>query len=46
MLPAGKAMLVYSRLAPLVRASGLGTFAAYIAMSKWMPRNCARRSMR
>ncbi|NOW47552.1 chemotaxis protein methyltransferase CheR [Novosphingobium sp. SG751A] len=30
MLPAGKAMLVYSRLAPLVRASGLGTFAAYI----------------
>ena len=31
-LPAGKSMLVYSRLAPLVRASGLGTFAAYIAM--------------
>ena len=24
-LPQGKAMLVYSRLAPLVRASGLGT---------------------
>jgi chemotaxis protein methyltransferase CheR len=31
MLPPGKAMLVYSRLAPLVRASGLGTFAAYLA---------------
>ena len=30
-LPQGKAMLVYSRLAPLVRASGLGTFAAYLA---------------
>ena len=32
MLPAGKAMLVYSRLAPLVRNSGLATFAAYIAL--------------
>ena len=31
MLPPGKAMLVYSRLAPLVRASNHGTFAAYIA---------------
>lgn len=30
-LPVGKAMLVYSRLAPLVRARGSGTFAAYIA---------------
>jgi len=30
MLPSGKAMLVYSRLAPLVRASALGTFSAYI----------------
>ncbi len=30
MLPAGKAMLVYSRLSPLVRASGRGTFSAYI----------------
>lgn len=29
-LPAGKAMLVYSRIAPLVRAAGTGTFAAYI----------------
>lgn len=32
MLPPGKAILVYSRLAPLVRASNLGTFAAYIVM--------------
>ena len=31
-LPPGKAMLVYSRLAPLVRASGRGTFAAYIQL--------------
>ena len=30
-LPPGKAMLVYSRLAPLVRVSGLGTFSAYLA---------------
>ena len=29
-LPSGKAMLVYSRLAPLVRDSGLGTFSAYV----------------
>jgi chemotaxis protein methyltransferase CheR len=29
-LEAGKAMLVYSRWAPLVRESGCGTFAAYI----------------
>ena len=29
-LPPGKAMLVYSRLAPLVRTSGLGTFGAYL----------------
>jgi chemotaxis protein methyltransferase CheR len=29
-LPTGKAMLVYSRLAPLVRDSGLGTFSAYV----------------
>ncbi len=29
-LPQGKAMLVYSRLAPLVRESGLATFAAYV----------------
>lgn len=32
MLPPGKAILVYSRLAPLVRASNLGTFNAYIVM--------------
>jgi len=29
-LPEGKAMLVYSRIAPLVRNSGCGTFAAYL----------------
>ncbi|MCH7630247.1 MULTISPECIES: CheR family methyltransferase [Novosphingobium] len=29
-LPPGKAMLVYSRLAPLVRATGCQTFGAYI----------------
>ena len=29
-LPAGKAMLVYSRLAPLVRNSGCATFGAYV----------------
>jgi chemotaxis protein methyltransferase CheR len=29
-LPEGKAMLVYSRLAPLVRDSGCATFAAYV----------------
>jgi len=32
MLPPGKAMLVYSRLAPLVRASGRGTFSGYIQL--------------
>lgn len=31
-LPQGKAMLVYSRLAPLVRASGLVTFSKYIEL--------------
>ncbi|WP_088308297.1 CheR family methyltransferase [Novosphingobium sp. B 225] len=29
-LPQGKAMLVYSRLAPLVREAGVGTFAAFV----------------
>ncbi|MGG2305073.1 CheR family methyltransferase, partial [Salmonella enterica] len=29
-LPQGKAMLVYSRLAPLVRDSGCATFGAYV----------------
>lgn len=32
LLPPGKAMLVYSRLAPLVRASNRGTFAAYLQL--------------
>jgi len=32
LLPAGKAMLVYSRLSPLVRASGRGTFASFIQL--------------
>ena len=31
-LPPGKAMLVYSRLAPLVRTTGRGTFAAYLEL--------------
>lgn len=31
-LPEGKAMLVYSRIAPLVRKSGRQTFAEYIAL--------------
>jgi chemotaxis protein methyltransferase CheR len=33
-LPQGKAMLVYSRLAPLVRQSGKGTFAAYLEAAR------------
>lgn len=32
LLAEGKSMMVYSRLAPLVRAAGVGTFAAYIAL--------------
>ena len=31
-LPPGKAMLVYSRLAPLVRNSGRGTFASFVEL--------------
>ena len=31
-LPEGKAMLVYARLSPLVRASGMGTFKGYLAL--------------
>jgi len=31
-LPSGKAMLVYSRLAPMVRAANCGTFANYVAL--------------
>ena len=36
-LPAGKAMLVYSRIAPLVRNSGSGTFATYIRLIRADP---------
>lgn len=36
-LPPGKAMLVYSRLSPLVRNSGCGTFSAYIARIRENP---------
>ena len=36
-LPPGKAMLVYSRLAPLVRESGRGTFAAYLEVVRAEP---------
>ena len=31
-LPEGKAMLVYARLSPLVRASSMGTFKGYLAL--------------
>jgi chemotaxis protein methyltransferase CheR len=37
MLPPGKATLVYSRLAPLVRTSGLVTFSAFIDMIRGNP---------
>ena len=33
-LPQGKAMLVYSRLVPLVREAGVGTFAAFIGQMR------------
>jgi chemotaxis protein methyltransferase CheR len=36
-LPQGKAMLVYSRIAPLVRRSGSATFAEYVAMIRQDP---------
>lgn len=36
-LPKGKAMLVYSRIAPLVRESGCGTFANFITMIRSDP---------
>ena len=42
MLPAGKAMLVYSRLAPLVRNSGRATFAAYIQHIEQDPDECRK----
>ena len=41
-LPEGKRMLVYSRLAPLVRESGTGTFAAYLQMIRDTPAQRAR----
>lgn len=41
-LPKGKAMLVYSRIAPLVRESGTGTFANYIALIRSDPAQEAR----
>lgn len=36
-LPQGKAMLVYSRLAPLVREAGVGTFAAFVEQMRIDP---------
>ena len=36
-LPQGKAMLVYSRIAPLVRKSGSSTFSEYIALVRSDP---------
>jgi len=36
-LPEGKRMLVYSRLAPLVRESGAGTFTAYLQLVRDNP---------
>lgn len=41
-LPKGKAMLVYSRIAPLVRESGTATFANYIALIRSDPVQQAR----
>jgi chemotaxis protein methyltransferase CheR len=41
-LPKGKAMLVYSRIAPLVRESGCGTFANYVEMIRNDPVQQAR----
>jgi chemotaxis protein methyltransferase CheR len=41
-LPKGKAMLVYSRIAPLVRESGCGTFANYVALIRNDPAQQAR----
>jgi len=41
-LPKGKAMLVYSRIAPLVRESGCGTFANFIAIMRGDPAQQAR----
>ncbi len=41
-LPKEKALLVYSRIAPLVRESGSGTFANYIALIRNDPAQQAR----
>jgi chemotaxis protein methyltransferase CheR len=41
-LPPGKSTLVYSRLAPLVRASNSGTFAAYIQRIKTDQAECRK----
>ncbi len=41
-LPPGKAMLVYSRIAPLVRERGCGTFANYVALIRSDPQEQAR----
>ncbi|WP_068072504.1 CheR family methyltransferase [Novosphingobium lentum] len=41
-LPKGKAMLVYSRIAPLVRESGCGTFGNYVALIRRDPEQQAR----
>lgn len=41
-LPQGKAMLVYSRLAPLVRATGLVTFSRYIEAMRIDPEEMGR----
>jgi chemotaxis protein methyltransferase CheR len=41
-LAEGKAMLVYSRLAPLVRESGCGTFGAFIERIRTAPEEQAR----
>ena len=41
-LPAGKAMLVYSRLAPLVRNTASGTFALYLNKVRADPAERAR----
>ncbi|MCJ2184347.1 protein-glutamate O-methyltransferase CheR [Novosphingobium sp. 1949] len=41
-LPQGKAMLVYSRLAPLVRASGLITFSKYVDHLRANPKELNR----
>jgi len=41
-LPEGKAMLVYSRLAPLVREAGVVTFGAYVELIRDNPKELGR----